>query len=102
MMIYESKEGSLEKKDKKNVNYGSLTVSGTGFITIPCRGHPWEVEVSFSDPLPPGPCGPVIDDTVEIEIEQTLKPFPLWGIKISWEIKSGSVREIAWRATVIR
>lgn len=102
-MIYEAKEGSLEKKDKKSINYyGALTVSGTGNLKIPCRGRPWEVEVSFSDPPPPPPgCGPVIDDTVDIEIDHLLHPFPLWAIKISWEVHS-SIREITWRATVIR
>ena len=98
-MIYESK-GGLEKK----VNYyGVLTVSGEGEIKIPCRGSPLEVEVGFSNPTPPRPsCGPILDDTVEIEIDHLLSPFPLWAIKISWDINTGSVREIYWRAKVAR
>jgi len=108
-MIYESKEGKkdeivLTKTDrKKTYYYGSLTVSGEGSIKIPCRGRPLEVEVSFSDNTPPKPgCGPQIDDSVEIDIEQMVKPFPLWAIKISWDINSGNVREISWKATVIK
>ena len=119
-MIYESKGPSLGKKGAKpgrrrrgppshggiqqEVDYfGALTVSGTGEIKIPCRGQPKEVEVGFSDPVPPKPgCGPVVDDIVNIEIEHLSQPFPLWALKISWEIQGGNVREIAWRTTVIR
>lgn len=101
-MIYESKDG-LEKKDKKTTYYyGSLTVSNEGEIKIPCRGRPLEVEVGFSDPTPPPVgCSPVLTDTVEIEIDHLLHPFPLWAIKISWDINLGSVREIYWRAKVV-
>lgn len=104
-MILESKEGtSLNSVDRRQVNYyGVLTVSGTGELKIPCRGRPWEVEVSFSDPTPPpSGCGPAPVDTVDIMIDHLLNPFPIWAIKISWEINTGSIREIAWRATVIR
>ena len=103
-MIYENKKGDIDNKDKRVMYYyGTLTVSGDGNIKIPCRGRPLEVEVSFSDSAPPKPgCGPQTDDTVEIEIDQLLRPFPLWAIKISWDIKSGNVREISWKATVVR
>ena len=111
-MIYESKDGvkkDSEDKDQKTKGnkrtvtyYGTLTVSGDGEMKIPCRGRPLEVEVSFSDPVPPKPgCGPDTDDIVEIEIDHLIKPFPLWAIKISWEIHSGNIREISWSATVL-
>lgn len=111
-MIYESKDGvkkDSEDKDQKAKGnkrtvtyYGTLTVSGDGEMKIPCRGRPLEVEVSFSDPVPPKPgCGPDTDDIVEIEIDHLIKPFPLWAIKISWEIHSGNIREISWSATVL-
>lgn len=103
-MIFESRDGSIEKLDRRTVvYYGVLTVCGTGTLKIPCRGRPWEVEVSFSDPCPPKPgCGPCDEDTVDIEIDHLIHPFPLWAVKISWEIKSGNIREITWKATVIR
>jgi hypothetical protein len=104
-MLLESKEGVHDNAvDRRKVTYyGSLTVTGTGCLKIPCRGRPWEVEVGFSDPVPPKPgCGPDVDDTVEIEIDHLLHPFPLWAIKICWDIHSGNIREIVWRATVIR
>lgn len=111
-MIYESKDGvkkdSEEKDQKAKGNkrtvtyYGTITVSGEGEMKIPCRGRPLEVEVYFSDPVPPKPgCGPDTDDTVEIEIDHLLKPFPLWALKISWDIHSGNIREISWSATVL-
>jgi hypothetical protein len=111
-MIYESKDGirdknkdnkGHEKKDQRTVTYyGTLTVSGSGEMKIPCRGRPLEVEVSFSDPVPPKPgCGPDVDDMVEIEIDHLIKPFPLWAIKISWEVHGSNIREIAWSATVL-
>jgi hypothetical protein len=109
-MIYES-NGPLEARggrgrggNQRIVDYfGALTVSGTGEIKIPCRGRPQEVEVGFSDPVPPKPgCGPSVDDIVNIEIEHLARPFPLWALKISWEIQGGNVREISWRTTVRR
>lgn len=111
-MIYESKDGIKDKdKDNKDQNikdlrtvtyYGTLTVSGNGEMKIPCRGRPLEVEVYFSDPVPPKPgCGPVVDDTVDIEIDHLLRPFPLWALKISWEVHGSNIREIAWSATVL-
>lgn len=93
-MLLESKEGTL--------TYGILTVSGTGDLRIPCRGRPLEVQVSFTDSPPPPPCGPVVPDEVEISIDHLVHPFPLWAIKIGWEIHSGGIREISWRATVVR
>jgi len=81
--------------------YGSLTVSGDGYIVVPCRGKPKEVEVGFTDSTPPSPgCGSQEDDSVSINIERLRKPFPIWAIKISWAIKSGSTREVTWRASV--
>ena len=94
---------SDERNKKSSTYYGVLTVAGEGSLKIPCRGRPWEVEVGFSDNTPPKlGCGPQTDDEVEIEIDHLGKPFPLWAIKISWNIKSGNVREISWRATVVR
>lgn len=116
-MIYESKHGirdnDREDRDekgrdkdhekKRTTTYcGTLTVSGSGEMKIPCRGRPLEVEVGFSDPVPPKPgCGPDIDDTVEIEIDHLIKPFPLWALNISWDVHGSNVREITWSATVI-
>jgi hypothetical protein len=104
-MIFEQKEGSsLSAVDKKKtVYYGVLTVNDTGEIKIPVRGRPLEVQVGFSDPTPPpSSCGPVTPDVVDIEIDHLHSPFPLWAIKISWDINSGGIREIAWRATVVK
>jgi hypothetical protein len=103
-MILESKDGiRLDAVDKRKVTYyGTMTVGGTGEIKIPCRGRPLEVEVGFSTPLPPPTCGPIIDDEVEIAINHLINPFPIWAIKISWEIHSGHIRELAWRAVVVR
>lgn len=93
----------LESKNGMSLDYGTMTVSGDGEIKIPTRGRPLEVQVSFSDPPPPPPvCGPAIDDEVEIEIEHFAHPFPLWVVKISWEIHSGGAREIYWQATAVR
>jgi hypothetical protein len=91
------------KGNKKTVTYsGTLTVSGSGEMTIPCRGRPLEVEAGFSDPVPPKPgCGPSGDDLVEIELDRMKKPFPLWAVKISWDIKSGNIREISWSVKVV-
>jgi len=104
-MIFETKEGSFEKSNKQEVvYYGELIASGSGSIRIPCRGHPIEVDVHFSDTNPPPPgCGPIPVDTVDIEIEPYLPTshFPLWAIKITWDIQSG-IRDIAWSSTVIR
>lgn len=115
-MIFESKDGIRDKgKDKEHDNkgqdkkdqrtvtyYGTLTVNGTGEMKIPCHGRPLEVEVYFSDPVPPKPgCGPDVDDTVEIEIDHLLRPFPLWALKISWEVHGSNIREISWSATVL-
>jgi hypothetical protein len=88
---------------EKTVIYcGSLSVSGSGSLRIPCRGQPIEVEVNFSDPPPPNPgCGPHIEDTIDIEVEPKLKPFPMWTIRIAWNVVSSNVREIAWKATVL-
>ena len=107
-MIFESKQSSDDKitihgNQRVTHLYGSLTVSGFGTIKIPCRGRPLEIAVGFSDPLPlPSGCGPIEEDTVDIAIDQLLKPFPLWAIKISWDIKSGNVREIVWDATILQ
>lgn len=104
-MIYEKKEGSIDTcGDKRStVYYGTLTVSGKGSLMIPCRGKPYEVEVGFSDPVPPSPgCGPTPVDTVDIEIEHIKMPFPLYAIRISWEVNSSNIREITWKATVLR
>lgn len=99
-MVFEDKV--FEKKDQKTISYyGSLTVSSNGIIKIPCRGRILEVEVSFSD-IPPSGCGPTPVDTLDIEIEQLVHPFPLYAVKITWDINTGGVREIEWRATVIR
>lgn len=93
---------NFEERSHTITYYGVLTVTGDGTLKFPCRGRPWEVEVSFSDPVPPKPgCGPATEDSVDIAIDQ-LKPFPLWAIAISWSIKSGNVREISWQATVIK
>jgi 8-oxo-dGTP pyrophosphatase MutT (NUDIX family) len=99
----ERKSESKGKGDKRTVTYsGTLTVSGEGDIKIPCRGRPLEVEVGFCDPVPPkAGCGNDAEDIVEIEIDHILKPFPLWAVKIAWEIHSGNVREISWSATVL-
>lgn len=94
---------SEAKGDKRTVTYsGNLTVSGEGELKIPCRGRPLEVEVGFCDPTPPKPgCGNTQEDEVKIEIDHLLKPFPLWALKLSWDIHNGNVREIAWSATVL-
>jgi len=92
----------MTNTDKTIVYCGTLSVCGSGNLSIPCRGQPIEVEVNFSDPPPPKPgCGPVIEDSLDIQVEPQLKPFPLWAIKITWNVVSGNVREIAWKATVL-
>jgi len=103
-MLLESREGiKVESVDERITNYyGSLTVSGSGNLKIPCRGRPWEVEVGFSDQTPPPPgCGPVLQDTVDIAIVSLIDPFPLWAIQIAWDVHSGNIREIVWRAAVV-
>ena len=79
---------------------GTLTVSGEGMITIPCRGQPLEVEVSFIDDPTKMGCGPQDDDEIEIEVVRIKKPFPLWALRITWEIKGSNARELEWKTTV--
>lgn len=88
--------------NKRSVTYkGSMTVNGTGELKIPCRGRPYEVSVRFVDPALPVPCAPTTEDTIEIEIDYLRRPFPLWAIKISWDIASGNIREVMWDAITI-
>lgn len=101
---YLSNRGGGSGGGRREVEYfGALTVSGIGEIRIPCRGRPLQIQVGFSDPVPPkSGCGPVVDDIVNIELEHLARPFPLWVLKISWEIQGSNVREIAWTAVVLR
>jgi len=79
---------------------GSLTVSGEGALTIPCRGRPLEVEVYFSDDPTKMGCGPQEDDEVGVEIVRIKKPFPLWALKIDWVIRGSNARVIDWSTNV--
>ena len=103
-----SEDRSNKGKDK-NVGHGphhqetvsgTLTVSGEGMITIPCRGQPVEVEVSFIDDPSKMGCGPQEEDEVEIEVIRIKKPFPLWALRITWTIKGANSRELEWRTTI--
>lgn len=83
--------------------HGELTVSGTGEIIIPLRGDkPEDVTASFVGAPPPKiGCGPIVDDEVTITLERLL-PFPIWQVRLSWNIGSGNIRGLEWSVNIIR
>jgi hypothetical protein len=82
--------------------YGQLTVSGDGEIVIPIRGgKPQQAEASFiGDPPPPMGCGPVLPDELTVILEKVSRS-PLWQLRLTWDIKSGGIRELEWGVKVL-
>lgn len=88
---------------RRTILYGNLTVSGEGSILIPIRGGtPTEAEARFigARSRKMG-CGPITEDQLEVSLEKK-SPFPLWSVRLSWDIRSGNVRDIEWRVKVLR
>ena len=85
--------------------FGELTVSGEGEIIIPIRGgKPEGAEANFvggNMMFSKMGCGPITEDELTVTLEKK-NPFPIWQVRLSWNIRSGNIRGLEWAVKVIR
>jgi hypothetical protein len=93
----------VKHNDRKVTMFGELTVSGEGEIVIPIRGgRPMEAESHFIGEVPPKMgCGPITSDELTVSLEK-MGIFPLWQVRLGWNVKSGNIRGLAWSVKVLR
>ena len=80
---------------------GEITAfAGAGSVQIPVRGIPQTYMAVFVTALPPVGCGPIVVDDLTITSVRLRRVIPIYALRIDWNIRSGSPRDILWGSTV--